>query len=301
MSSGCYNSLHRPHRFQSRRAGMNLSTLTIVGVGLIVGSIGRAAKHRRVAQRVLGVGRQQENIARALKVGAIDEGVLDAAEAVRQADLVIFCTPVDQIAEQVLALAPSCPPGCLLTDAGSTKRQILKSIEPALPPGVHYVGSHPLAGSEKQGPEYADENLFQDKLAIVTRTGATDPDALERTSQFWQSLGSRVCVMSPQEHDDALAFTSHLPHLLAASLAGSLPSSLSGLTASGFRDTTRIAAGDPELWTAIFSQNREAVLDALELLLERLGCFRDCLQAGEWSRLHDLLAQAKRMRDALGN
>jgi prephenate dehydrogenase len=189
----------------------------------------------------------------------------------------------------------------LLTDAGSTKAQIVGTIEPRLPSGVHFVGSHPLAGSEKQGPEHADENLFQDRLTILTPTALTNPAALERTSMFWQALGSKVRLMSPQEHDKALAFTSHLPHLLAAALAGCLPAALHELTASGFRDTTRIAASDPALWTAIFSQNRSAVLGSLGLLMVRLSRFQDYLDSGDWSALNDLLVQAKKVRDALGS
>src|SRR5262249_10107381 len=238
---------------------------------------------------VLGVDRQQTNIDRALAAGVVDEGMLNPALAVHQADVIVFCTPVDCVAEQVLAMAPLCPPGALLTDTGSTKAQIVRAIEPGLAPTVHFVGSHPLAGSEKQGPEYADANLFQNRLAIVTRTSSTDPAALERTSMFWQALGSKVRVMPPQEHDEALAFTSHLPHLLAAALSGSLPGVLQSLTPSGFRDATRIAAGDPGLWTAVFRQNPAAVLEALAVLLERLGQLRDCLRSEDWSVLKDLL------------
>jgi cyclohexadieny/prephenate dehydrogenase len=280
---------------------MNVETLAIVGVGLIGGSIGLAAKRRGLARRVLGVGRQQSSLDRAAAAGIIDEGLLDPVLAARQAEIVVVCTPVDSIAEQVLAIAPVCPPGTLLTDAGSTKARIVATIEPALPAGVHFVGSHPLAGSEKQGPEHADENLFQDRLTIVTRTAATEPQALEKTSTFWRALGSKVRVMEPTEHDKALAFTSHLPHLVAAALAGALPGAWGELTASGFRDTTRIAAGDPALWTAIFSQNHAAVLDALGLLLDRLERCRECLSAGNWAALNDLLVQAKKVRDALGS
>src|SRR5262249_29527619 len=149
------------------------------------------------------------------------------------------------------------------TDAGSTKEMIVDAVESHMTAGVSFVGSHPLAGSEKRGPEHADANLFQDRLALVTQTPSTNIRALERTKAFWQTLGYRVRVMDPREHDQALAFTSHLPHLVASALAGILPEDLVDLTATGFRDTTRIAAGDPNLWTAIFLQNREAVRAAL--------------------------------------
>jgi prephenate dehydrogenase len=280
---------------------MKIKTLTIVGVGLIGGSIGLAAKRRKVAERVLGAGRRQASLNQAVAIGAIDESFLDLAKAVHQAEVVVFCAPVDRIAEQILAAAPGCTPGTLLTDAGSTKAEIVRSVEGRLPQGIAFVGSHPLAGSEKRGPDHADADLFQDRLTVVTQTPATDPSALVRTAAFWRALGSRVQVMQPEEHDQALALTSHLPHLVAAALAAILPPELQDLTASGFRDTTRVAAGDPSLWTGVFAQNRLAVLDALKRLEDRLTRFRETLTARNWSALGDLLAQAKKVRDALGS
>jgi prephenate dehydrogenase len=280
---------------------MKIQTLTIVGVGLIGGSIGLAARRRGVAAHVLGAGRQRESLDRARAVGAIDEAALDLPAAVRRADVAVFCTPVDRIAEQVLAAAPGCAPGTLLTDAGSTKAAIVARLDGHLPAGVAFVGSHPLAGSEKRGPEHADAGLFEGRLTVITPGPHTDPAAVERTAAFWQALGSRVRLMPPEEHDRALAFTSHLPHLLAAALAGTLPDGLRELAASGFRDTTRVAAGDPPLWTAIFTQNRAAVLQALERLTARLDEFRAALEAGDRTTLDTLLTQAKKVRDALGS
>jgi prephenate dehydrogenase len=280
---------------------MKIKTLTIVGVGLIGGSIGLAARQRGLAAQVLGVGRQQGSLDRARAVGAIDEGSVDLVAAVRRADLAVFCTPVDRIAEQVLAAAPACAAGTLLTDAGSTKGAIVASIEDRLPDGVAFVGSHPLAGSEKRGPEHADPRLFENRLTIVTRGERTDATALARTSAFWEALGSQVKIMTPEEHDRALAMTSHLPHLLASALASILPPELHELTASGFRDTTRVAAGDPALWTGIFAHNRAAVLEALARLRARLEDFRQALAAEDQRTLDALLAQAKRIRDALGS
>jgi prephenate dehydrogenase len=280
---------------------MRIHTLTIVGVGLIGGSIGLAARRRGLAQRILGAGRQQASLDQALRVGAIHEGTLDPIAAVRQAQVAVFCTPVDRIAEQVLEAAPQCAPGTLLTDAGSAKGAIIAAVEKRLTDGVHFVGSHPLAGSEKRGPEYADADLFQDRLTVVTPTPRTDAAALERTTAFWRALGSWVTVMSPEEHDQALAVTSHLPHLAAAALAGILPAALHELTATGFRDTTRIAAGDPAIWTGIFLQNRAAVLEALETLQGRLAEFKQALLTNDRAALDALLAQAKRTRDALGS
>lgn len=276
-------------------------TLTIVGVGLIGGSIGLAAKARGLARRVLGVGRARDSLDRACARYAIDEGFLELAAAVRQSSMVVFATPVDRIAAQVLETAAHCPAGTLLTDAGSTKARLVEEIDRQLPDHVHFVGSHPLAGSEKRGPESADANLFQDRWTVVTPTPQTNAGALERTRAFWSALGARVKVMSPEEHDRSLALTSHLPHLLAAALAGLLPAELFDLAASGFRDTTRVAAGDPEIWTAIFAHNQPAVRDALGRLAKRLDDFRHALDTGDWKAMDSLLTQAKKVRDALGS
>jgi prephenate dehydrogenase len=280
---------------------MKLGTLTIVGVGLIGGSIGLAARRRGVAERVLGVGRHQATLNLAHDLGAIHAGFLELAPAVADSDFVVFCTPVQHIAEQVLEAAPACRPGTLLTDAGSAKGEIVRAIANRLPAGVAFIGSHPLAGSEKRGPEYAEPDLFEDRLTVVTPTPGVDPAQLERVFDFWQALGSRVKVMLPAEHDQALALTSHVPHLLASALAGSLPTELRELTASGFRDTTRIAGGDPELWTGIFLQNRDAVLAAMKRVADRLDRLRNALQENDEPSLTSLLDQAKRARDALGS
>ncbi len=278
---------------------MKIKTLAIVGVGLIGGSIGLAVKQRRLAERVLGVGRHEASLQRAQAAGAIDESCLDLIEAVPRAEFAVFCTPVDQIAEQVLKVGPVCAPGTLLTDAGSTKAAIVRAVDGRLPNGISFVGSHPLAGSEKRGPENAAANLFENKLTIVTPTSQTEATALDRTRAFWRALGARIRLMDPNEHDRALALTSHLPHLAAAALAGILKPELHDLTAGGFRDTTRVAAGDPSIWTGIFLQNKEAVLAALDRFDERLHRFREALKAGDRLPLDSLLQQAKKVRDAL--
>jgi prephenate dehydrogenase len=247
------------------------------------------------------VGRDRSRLEAARAQGALDEIQLSMDEAVTGADFVVFCTPVDRIAAQVLEAAPRCAAGTLLTDAGSTKTTIVRLLDGKLPASVHFVGGHPLAGSEKRGAEFAEADLFQDRLTVLTPTEKTDPAALGRVQAFWKSLGGRTCVMSPEEHDRALAVTSHLPHLLASALASILPAELHGLTASGFRDTTRVAAGDPALWSAIFDHNRPALLSALSRLEERLHDFRTVLTTEDGAALHDLLKSAKEVRDALGS
>jgi prephenate dehydrogenase len=280
---------------------MHVDTLTIVGVGLIGGSIGLAAKARGLARRVRGSGRHRATLERAHDLGALDEVCPDLREAAAGADLVIFCTPVDAIADQAIDAAAGCKPGAILTDAGSTKAKIVRAIDGRLPPGVAFVGGHPLAGSERRGPENGDPNLFQGRWVVLTPTEATDPAALERVRGFWQGLGARVRLMDPESHDAALALTSHLPHLVAAALAGVLPPEAADLTATGFRDSTRIAAGDPGLWTAIFSHNRPALLAALDQFEERLRQFRRALEARDEPAVDSLLAHGKKVRDALGS
>jgi prephenate dehydrogenase len=280
---------------------MQVGTLTIVGVGLIGGSIGLAAKRRGIAKRVLGVGRHQSTLNLAQDLRQIDAGFLELAPAVAEADIVMFCTPVQMIADQARAAATSCRPECIFTDAGSTKRMIVAALDGILPKQIRFVGGHPLAGSEKRGPEYADANLFQDRLTVLTPTPHTDQTALDRVQQLWKALGARVKLMNPGDHDAALAITSHLPHVVASALAGVLPPELRELTATGFRDTTRIAAGDSELWTGILAQNRTAILDALAQFGKRLADFQSALADERDATLTNLLDQAKKVRDALGS
>ena len=219
-------------------------------------------------------------------------------EAAAQAELVVFCTPVDRIAEQMLAVAPHCRPGTLLTDVGSTKAAIVREVQGKLPSGVAFVGSHPLAGSEKNGPDHADAELFQDRLVVLTPAGG-DALAPKRIAGFWEALGAQVRVMEAEEHDRALALTSHLPHLLAATLASTVPVELHALTATGFRDMTRLAAGNPEVWAAICHTNRAFLLDALTPFHERLASFQRALETGDQVALVRLLTEAKVKRDAL--
>jgi prephenate dehydrogenase len=280
---------------------MHFDSLCIVGVGLIGGSIGKSALRRGIARRVVGVGRNEASLAIAQESGAVTEFTLDLADGVKDADLVVFCTPVDKIAGQARQAADSCKNGALLTDAGSTKANIVCDLEGQLPAGVHFVGSHPLAGSEKRGPEYASADLFDGRMTIVTRTERTDPTAVDRICEFWKRLGSQVRCLDPQMHDCILAATSHLPHLAASALATLLPQEWAPFSATGFRDTTRIAAGDPALWTAIFRENALAMCAALQQLTTRLDEFRDAILNDDRDALMELLAQGKRVRDALGS
>ena len=280
---------------------MTPRTLAIVGVGLIGGSIALAARARGVAQRIVGVGRNPESLERAQQRHIIDAWSTDLGEVAATAQIIVFCTPVDQVIEQVVTAAGRCEPGTLLTDAGSTKAVIVRTLERRLPAGTRFVGSHPLAGSEKRGYEHAEPRLFEGRMVVVTPVGKTDLEAAQQVAAFWQALGGHVIEMSPEDHDRALALTSHVPHLLAAVLAGVLPAKLHHLTAGGFRDTTRVAAGDPSVWTGIFLSNRQAILEALASFEVGLDRFRTALDAGDRAAIDALLLEGKRTRDALGS
>jgi prephenate dehydrogenase len=273
-------------------------TIAIVGVGLIGGSIGLAARERRVARRVIGVGRLAGSLGQARRRGAIDCGTTRLASGVADAELTIFCTPVDLIADQACEAAAHCPTGAVLSDAGSTKRQIVERLDGAMPRGVSFVGAHPLAGSEKRGVAEARADLFVGRVCVVTPTERTGGREAATVRGFWNSLGARVLTMSPEAHDQALAYTSHLPHLAAAALAVALPEKYHDVVASGFRDTTRIAASDPGLWTAIFIENAGPLLDALTSYEETLDRFRAALESRDARKLLQLWKQshAKRRR-----
>ncbi len=276
---------------------MRVDQLTIVGVGLIGGSVGLAAKAAGVAGRVVGVGRDEPTLARAQAAGAIDSFTTVAADAARDADLVVVCTPVDRIAADVRACAAVAPNRCVLTDAGSTKAGLVA----ALADEPRFVGSHPLAGSERRGAVNGRADLFAGRVVVVTPGPATDLEAVAVVDRFWQAVGARVVRMAPADHDRALAFTSHLPHAAASALAGVTPPEWLSLTAGGFRDSTRVAAGDPALWAAIFRANRDAVLTSVGQFRERLDEFARLLEADDGAGLERWLADGKRVRDALGS
>ena len=280
---------------------MLFDSLAVVGVGLIGGSVGLAAKARAATRRVVGIGRNPDTLARAQELGAVDEFTTDLAAGVRSADVVVFCSPVDLIARQVREAAGYAMPGALFTDAGSTKGTIVRDLDGHLPDHVRFVGAHPLAGSERQGAEHASADLFAGRVCVLTPTASSDPKAVERARLFWQALGCEVKTLTPEEHDLALATTSHLPHLLASLLAGQLPDKWRPFAATGFRDTTRVAAGDPALWTAIARENALALSHALERFDEGLQQLRRAVLNRDEDALTDILAAGKKVRDALGS
>jgi prephenate dehydrogenase len=273
-----------------------LEQVTVVGVGLLGGSLALAVRKRGLAARVVGADRCPEALRQALSAGLIDEAA-ELPAAVAGADLVVFCAPVDQIAPLALQAAPHCRPGALLTDVGSTKAGIVRALAGQLPESVTFVGSHPIAGSEKQGPEYAWGDLFEGRVVVLAPEDGAAP-AAGRLADFWRALGARPVTMSPEEHDRALALTSHLPHLLSSALAGVLPPEWRALTGSGFRDVTRLALGGPGVWGPIFRANAANVLEALARLEGQLAELRLALARPD-GPLDRLLAEARQAREAL--
>lgn len=278
---------------------MFVPSLTIVGVGLLGGSIALAARQRRMAGRVVGHVRSEASLARARACNLLDEVTTDLGEAVADADLVVVCTPVDVIARTVREAAALARPGTLFTDVGSTKAALACELAAGLPNDAAFVGSHPLAGSEKTGPEHARVDLFDNALVVVTPAAETRPAACQRVMEFWHGLGASVVPMPADEHDRALAMTSHLPHLIASALAATLPDYWRWLTATGFRDTTRVAAGSPDLWRAIFLDNSDSVLEAVDRFAETLAQFRAALATSDEATLTALLQRGKTVRDSL--
>ena len=281
-------------------------TVAIVGVGLIGGSIGLALRQRGLAEQIVGVGRRQESLDRALACGAIGSATTDLAAGVAKADVVIVATPVASVVEDVCRVLTAAPAGVLVTDVGSTKSNICAAVAEADLAGngdesSSFVGSHPLAGDHRSGPEHARGDLFDGKTVVVTPTDATSPETTDRATSFWKTLGAQVVQMPPEQHDRALATTSHLPHLIASALAASTPPEWLPLAATGWADTTRIAAADPKLWAQIFAQNTPDVVAALDRLIEQLQTTRANLVAEDGPEIEKFLHQAKRTRDALGN
>lgn len=279
----------------------HFNTIAIVGVGLIGGSVGLAVRQRGLADCVVGVGRRQSSLRIARQAGAVTTTTIDLAKGVAEAELIIVCTPVGRIVEDVRTASANAPPGALITDVGSTKAQIVAALDGGLPRNCRFLGGHPLAGGEKAGPSHARADLFDGRVVILTPTKNTRAEDFDTLEGFWNALGAVVVQMSPEEHDQALAVTSHLPHAVAAALAALMPERLFRLSGAGLLDTTRIAAGDPGLWTQIFLQNRTNLAQAIEGFHQKLSELHAALQQADEPAIQRILEAGKRNRDALGN
>jgi prephenate dehydrogenase len=280
-------------------------TVAIVGVGLMGGSIGLALRKERMARHVIGIGRRMKQLRLAENRGAVTEVTTDLRQGVASANFVVVCTPVGDVPVFVAAAAKACKPETIITDVGSTKAVIARACDKALADSkglwASFVGSHPLAGSERTGVEFAREDLFQGRTTVITPTEETRTAAAAKVESFWQGLGSKVVRMTPEEHDISIAATSHLPHLVASALAAATPADLLTLTATGWADTTRIAAGDVDLWRQIFLDNRANTLKALAPFETVLSELRQSLESADGAALARLLQQGKRIRDTVGS
>jgi prephenate dehydrogenase len=277
--------------------------LAIVGVGLLGGSVAKAARLGGLARRVVGIGRDAGRLQPALDDGTLDLAVTDLDAGVREADFILLAAPVLTIEGLLERVWRAAPDGALITDVGSTKRNIVRAAERlAATRSLAFVGSHPLAGSEQAGYHVARADLFRGATVVVTPTEATELAALKNTTEFWEALGARVSSLDPETHDRTVAAISHLPHLIACALVDGAarvePSALE-LAARGFRDTTRIAAGDPDMWTEIFLANRDALSASVEAFREALADLQRAIDAGQADALRAVLARIKAMREQL--
>jgi prephenate dehydrogenase len=271
--------------------------LTILGVGLLGGSIGLALKASGSAGRIIGYGHRQSTLDTALNMGAIDEAAASAEESVKGSDWVILCTPVGLFESLLKQISPALRAGAIVTDVGSTKRSVVKAAESILPKTVHFIGSHPMAGSEKRGVEFAKPDLFTGGRCILTPTAQSNPAALDAVDMFWQSLGMQTVRMSPDDHDRRICDISHLPHAVAAALVAMQSEEALPLAGMGFLDTTRVAGGDGNLWRDIFLDNRDNVADSVKRLrakLDELLKMLDRDQAEELARWLDAAAERRK-------
>jgi prephenate dehydrogenase len=275
-------------------------TVAIFGVGLIGGSIGMALRQRGLAQQVVGLGRDDARLNLARKSGAITASTTQVEEAAKSADLVVICTPVKFLFEHVQMVTQHCSPTTLITDAGSTKLNLVQQVEAELP-SANFVGSHPLAGSDRSGVEHASGDLFEGRTVVVTPTEASPEHSVTQLTDFWESLGAHVVRMLPAQHDRALARTSHLPHVLASALAALTREDELRLTAGGWLDTTRIAAADAELWQQILLDNKQNVAAEIGNLCQKLNEFKSALDGNDSETIKRLLAAGKQRRDAVGS
>ena len=270
--------------------------IAVVGLGLLGGSVAGAARRRGVAARVVGVTRSREAAALARERGAVDEVATDVASGVRGAGLVVLATPVTAMAEVLRAAAPALAEGTLVTDVGSVKGCLAETLPGLLPPGVHYVGAHPMAGSHQSGLRHARPDLLEGAACVVTPGPHAPAEAREAVCAFWRDLGTRVLVREPAVHDREVAWVSHAPHALAFAFAHALagaPGGAGEVRGGGFRDFTRIAWSDPELWSDILVHNRKAVAEPLAAAAEGLAALSRLLEAGDGDALHRFLANAR--------
>src|SRR3954469_12173486 len=282
---------------------MHFQKVTLVGVGLLGGSLGLALKQRRLAARLEGYVRRQASIAECEQLSWVDKTTSDRAAAVKDAELIVLCTPLAQMRGLVEQMLPSVRSGTVITDVGSVKGSVIKDLEfPISQAESCFVGSHPMAGSEKVGVAAAKADLFENAICVITPTQRTKKDALRKTEGLWKAVGARVSHLSPDMHDDLVSRSSHLPHVVAAELSNYVlspvhPREQAMLCANGFRDTTRIASSSPEMWRDICLANRKNLARVLGVFIEDLQEFRIALENGDRKTIEEFFSQAKQRRD----
>lgn len=287
---------------------VHFKQVTIVGVGLIGGSLGMILKRDGLADHVVGVGRTIENLALAIKLGAIDRYEQDPTRAMPGTDLVILATPVESYAPHLKKWGGLLAKGTIVSDVGSVKGPLVEQSESLLPAGVHFVGAHPIAGKETSGVGAACLDLYQNALCLLTPTTKTNPEALHKIQQIWEATGSTVQSIDPFLHDWVLGAVSHLPHVAAFSLMNAL-NDLQGQTkgdpdlldfsGGGLRDTTRIAASSPEMWRDIFLWNRDNLIPMIEAFEQHLGRMKTYIKEHDGSGIEREIAKARDARQRL--
>jgi prephenate dehydrogenase len=277
--------------------------ITIIGVGLLGGSLGLAVKRRKLAGQTAGFVRRRASLKDCERAGAVDVATTDLLAAVWDADLVILCTPLAQMRSRIREMLPALKRGAIVTDVGSVKASVVRELESLVAgAGAHFVGSHPMAGAEKTGVGAARADLFANTVCVVTPTRKTSRSALKTVKQFWGAIGSRVLEMKPEVHDALVSRSSHLPHVVAATLASHVlnpahPKKQAALCANGFRDTTRIASGSPEMWRDIALANRKNLAKSLGAFVADLHNIQRLVKKGDAKALAKFFETAKQRRD----
>jgi prephenate dehydrogenase len=277
--------------------------ITIIGVGLLGGSLGLAVKRRKLAREVAGFVRRAASLKDCEKAGAVDYATTDLLAAVTGADLVIFCTPLAQMCALAQQILPALKRGAMVTDVGSVKADVVRELESIIAKsGAHFVGSHPMAGGEKMGVLAARADLYANAVCIVTPTKKSNASAVRRLEQFWKSLGARTLRLDAAQHDLLVSRSSHLPHIVAATLVNLVlnpahPQTQVGLCATGFRDTTRIASGSPEMWRDIALANRKNLSRSVDAFVAELKKFQSALKSNDANTVENFFAMAKQRRD----
>ncbi|MEQ9179616.1 MAG: prephenate/arogenate dehydrogenase family protein [Nitratireductor sp.] len=280
--------------------------VALVGIGLIGSSLAHVIRREGLAGTVVVSTRSAETLERAAELGLGDVYEGDPAKAVENADLVIVSVPVGASGAVARAIAPALKAGAIVTDVGSTKGSVVSQMAPELPSSVHFIPGHPIAGTERSGPDAGFADLFDGRWCILTPLPDTDPDALARLSGFWEACGSKVDVMDPAHHDMVLAIVSHLPHIIAYNIVGTADvleavtkSEVIKYSASGFRDFTRLAASDPTMWRDVCLHNRDAILEMLARFSEDLSALQRAIRWGDGDKLFDLFTHTRAVRRSI--